>query len=118
MLRSSAIRMSPHSFRMRVFQIAAVFLLLFTATDLAYADMWCREENSPAASAVQFVAYSNSAPAQQGQDSDCFCCCGHVDVTASFEFVVTTLDSRLRHPQASYVPVAPPHLMVPPPRAA
>ena len=100
-----------------IFRAAAILLLLFTATDLAFGKLWCGEDSAPVARSFQLVAQSDGA-GRGAQDGDCFCCCGHVDVTAPFDLTAIPVDFRVPRPQREFVPVAPPQLTFPPPRLA
>lgn len=80
-----------HSRQHSFFTVAAVFLLLFTALDLAYPQM-CAEEgdNSFVASRGALAMEGITAPGAASTDpisphaDDCFCCCAHVLVGPIF----------------------------------
>ena len=71
----------------RIFWAAAVFLLLFTAVDLALPASCGEEQESLNASLVRMTsasdgsairAASGDADGQHARQDDCFCCCAHV----------------------------------------
>lgn len=75
-----------------LFTVAAVFLLLFTAVDLAYPQM-CAEDgdddstvlSASSATMTSIGAASTPAPVPApAHVDDCFCCCGHVIAGAVF----------------------------------
>jgi len=74
-----------------LFTIAAVFLLLFTAVDLAYPQM-CAEDGddsfvvSRSSSATAEITTADTSPTDPTpvHADDCFCCCGHVLAGAIF----------------------------------
>ena len=109
--------MRRHPLRHRIFRAAALFLLLFTAADLAFAHTWCGEEQSQLSYASQLAIHSD-AGAQHAQNDDCFCCSGHVDVTLPFVLIAVAAPTGAARSGHSYVPVAPTYPAFRPPRIA
>ena len=109
--------MERKHFRRVILRAAAIFLLLFTAADLAFSDQWCGEEQALIASSLRLSAASNAAP-EQARDDDCFCCCGHVDFTTPFILRTFSAQVPVEHIEPMFIPVAPPHLTYTPPRTA
>ena len=100
-----------------MFRAAAIFLLLFTAADLAFSDRWCGEEQPPLGSSLQVSAASNAA-SDKPRDDDCFCCCGHVDFTTPFALRTFSAQVQVENIESIFIPAAPPHLTYLPPRIA
>jgi hypothetical protein len=111
---------TPHHW---LFTVAAVFLLLFTAVDLAYPAM-CAEDGgvdpvvisrgSSATATLTASASETRGDAPAGSD-DCFCCCEHVIAAAVFHVAVPEGSASTRFAlTADRVTVAPPVAFHPP----
>lgn len=97
------------------FRIAAICLLLFTASDLVRGGESCSERRVVRAGVDQLWAHAADSRSQPGDD--CFCCCSHVDVFlpsrgVGFTMLVPAAPPIHPRPLFPYVQVP-----VPPPRA-
>jgi hypothetical protein len=75
-----------------LFTAGAVFLLLFTAVDLAYPSM-CGEDGHGSTfgapqSSLSIGATPESSDSSPAHADDCFCCCGHVIAGALFHIAI------------------------------
>ena len=108
-----------------MFTVAAVFLLLFTAGDLAYPQM-CAEDgddNSVLSSsyAATTVAADTGTPAPSSAPAhvdDCFCCCGHVIAGVIFHIAVPAFAETTRFQLAAHRLAIAPRAAFHPPRIA
>jgi hypothetical protein len=100
-----------------VFTVAAVFLLLFTAGDLAYPAM-CGEDGGVTFTASQTVASVDAATSPDPLPThldDCFCCCGHVIAGVVFHIASPSFVEQSRFDlTALSVATAPPAAFRPP----
>lgn len=107
-----------------LFTLAAVFLLLFTAVDLAYPEM-CAEDaddnpavvssNTPINVTITAATASDSHDTAPTNADDCFCCCGHVMARAIFHVAVPRAVAQCQFTVAvQRVIVAPPAAYRPP----
>lgn len=108
-----------HSRHHWLFTLAAVFLLLFTAGDLAYPEM-CGEDGADSTFTVPQTVLSVAA-AHPSPDSspahvdDCFCCCGHVIAGTVFHIASPSFVEQSRFDlTANRVAIAPPAAFRPP----
>jgi len=103
----------------RLFTAAAVFLLLFTAADLAYPAM-CSEDGSGSTFSAGQVPLSIAAPRESSDSStahvdDCFCCCGHVLAGVLFHISIPSAFEQARfHLSAHRVTIVLPAAFRPP----
>ena len=100
-----------------IFTAAAVFLLLFTAGDLAYPAM-CGEDGDESMFAVAQTTTLSVAPAPDSAPAhvdDCFCCCGHVIAGVVFHVADPSIVETTRFALTAHrVAVAPPAAFHPP----
>lgn len=115
-------RRSPHHW---LFTVAAVFLLLFTAVDLAYPEM-CAEDGDNDSAVVSSSTPVNTITASAADShgtvpmhaDDCFCCCGHVIAGAIFHVVIPQSGEQTRFAQAAKRVTGAPPAAYRPPRLA
>jgi len=109
-----------------LFTVAAVFLLLFTAVDLAYPQM-CGEDGDDdstvlsASSATETSIGGASTPAPApvpAHVDDCFCCCGHVIAGAVFHVAAPTVITESKFDLTAHRVIATPRAAFHPPRIA
>ena len=106
-----------------MFTVAAVFLLLFTAGDLAYPQM-CAEDGDDSSGALTSSYVPTTMAADTGTPApastpahvdDCFCCCGHVIAGVAFHIAVPASGETTRYQLTAHrVAVAPPATFHPP----
>jgi hypothetical protein len=109
----------------RIFVASAVFLLLFTAVDLAWPQICGEEQGSAALGEVPAntpgLRLTNGVPASQDDSpraDDCFCCCAHVIAAAVFHLEApTTITETPAVLKAQTSFMAPPRHL-PPPRVS
>jgi hypothetical protein len=83
-----------------LFAAAAVFLLLFTAVDLAYPAM-CGEDGgystfSASQTSLAFAGAAASSDSSPAHVDDCFCCCGHVIAGVLFHIAIPSTFQQSR----------------------
>lgn len=106
-----------------IFTVAAVFLLLFTAGDLAYPQM-CTEDGDDNSGVLSSSHTATTIAADTGMPTpssmpahvdDCFCCCGHVIAGVVFHIAVPASAETTRFQlKAHRVAVTPPAAFRPP----
>ena len=117
------VRSVMSAFRQRwIHTAAAVFLLLFTAVDLAYPQLCTEDGNGGVTTAINSSASLTIGGASSIPDSapghvdDCFCCCGHVLVSAEYQIQIPTPVQALRSTLALCSAVHAPRSTFRPPR--